>query len=139
MSTTHTPFAVVINLYQDGRVVGMRRWTEGGSDDFTLRFDHLNEFWDFLRIISRVESEYQSRQVDYTIQARHVVDTVPSHQPSPALHVLCPFNAHRPTGKLYLQFLHPPSSAHSRALQMKLWRVDHSFGSHNAACVPPDQ
>ncbi|RDX50951.1 hypothetical protein OH76DRAFT_1481998 [Lentinus brumalis] len=80
----------------DARVVGLRRRTGDRPVDFRLRFDHLNEFWDFLRIVSRVESEYQILRANYVAQMGQVVDSVPSHEPSPALRVLCSYEAHRP-------------------------------------------
>ncbi|KAI0700646.1 hypothetical protein C8T65DRAFT_741977 [Cerioporus squamosus] len=63
----------------DARIVGLRRWAAGIAVDFSLRFKDSVEFWDFLRIVSRVQSEYKIRRADYDDQSSQVVTTILSH------------------------------------------------------------
>ncbi len=72
----------------------MRRWVAGTAVDFSLYFEQMLEFWDFMRIVSRVISEYEIRRANYAEQSSEVVNTIASHEPSANLDMFCKVASH---------------------------------------------
>ncbi|KAI0712371.1 hypothetical protein C8Q76DRAFT_693976 [Earliella scabrosa] len=79
----------------ESRVIGLRRWTAGVCTDFTLHFAMPLEFWDCLRIISRVMTEGEAQRFDAMDAVKGVLNTIPTHTPKESgARKLCTNDAH---------------------------------------------
>ncbi len=74
--------------------MGLRAWNKGTSTEFSVRFDTDLEFWDFVRIFSRVVLEGQTLREDLMLRLESVLDTVPAHRPTAGAPKLCTDEAH---------------------------------------------
>ncbi len=74
--------------------MGLRAWNKGTATEFSVRFDTDIEFWDFVRIFSRVVLEGQTLREDLMLRIESVLDTVPAHRPIAGARKLCTDEAH---------------------------------------------
>ena len=64
--------------------------------ELSLHFGKKLEFLDFMRIFSRVMSDAEIRRAGLLDDIELVLDTLPTHKPTPGIRALCSDISHMP-------------------------------------------